>query len=362
MHHMHQHIRKIHETVRAMPAMNLRRRNRAEGGRTSRAARRLDLRHKRLMKVSQILRCVMASILGLPAGCDPGDEVEAEAEFAGEVEFRPIGGVWLNTSSIGPVLFSALDLDGQQLDGMTLTDVLIKRPGGQWLRMDTVDVHSGQIRGKRQATYYTGADLVGSRWLLTPAQGAPVEMWIASYSVISATETRYTFQTLDPDGAPIHVCDPSIQGDYSAIPIKDITIDHTTGAMAARERTLYLACVSGAVGKARTWGYGLGTLASFEAAVRMVRADYCYDGASWTITGTAVQVQDDYDINGFLHGQYPTEGVWTTGGLACLGQPRSKAFTAGQVICGGAAVPTCPANLDMATYPGALYWTKAGTL
>jgi hypothetical protein len=42
---------------------------------------------------------MMAATLVLPAGCDPGDE--GELEFAGEVEFRPIGGVWLNTSSLG---------------------------------------------------------------------------------------------------------------------------------------------------------------------------------------------------------------------------------------------------------------------
>lgn len=299
---------------------------------------------------------MLATSLGLHAGCDPGDEIEA----AGEVEFRPIGGVWLNTSSIGPVLFSALDLDGKLLDGLVLTDVLLKRPNDQWLRMDTIDLYAGQIRGKRDVTYYTGADLVGSRWLLSPVQGNPVEIWISGYTVISSSQTRYTFQTLGSGGTPTYVCDPDLQGDYSAIPVKDITVDHATGDITTRARTLYLACVSGAVGKARAWGYTANWLANFTAAVRMVRADYCYDGNSWTTAGTAVQVDDIWDINGFHFNQYATEAVWTATGLACLSQPRWAAFTASQVICNGASVPTCPANVSLTTYPGALFWTKAG--
>jgi hypothetical protein len=300
---------------------------------------------------------MMAATLVLPAGCDPGDE--GELGFAGEVEFRPIGGVWLNTSSLGSLYFSALDLDGEVLDGLRLTDVLIPQPNDQWLRMDSIYVASGQIRGRRGGTHYTGAALLGSRWLLSPVQGAPVEMWISGYT--GGAEARYTFQTLDGGGAPIHVCDPDGQGDYSAIPIKDITVNGVTGAIASRSKTLYLACVSGAVGKARKWGYSAHWLANFEVAVRMVRADYCFDGASWTVNGTGVQVRDAWDVNDFLHSNYATEAVWTAEGLACLTQPRRTEYSAAQVICDGAAIPTCPTDLSMATYPGALIWTKIGT-
>lgn len=311
------------------------------------------------MKVIQIVSCMLASTLTLHAGCDPGDP---DDEVAGELEFRPIGGVWLNTSSIGSLMFSALDLDGKVLDGLTLTDVLVARPNNEWLRMDTIDIASGQIRGKRDTVQYMGADLVGSRWLLTPVQGAPTQMWISGYTEGPGGEMRYTFQTLDADGAPVHVCDADSQGDHSALAIKDITVDHETGVVAARKKTLYLACVSGAVGKARMWGYGTTSLAGFEAAVRMVRADYCYDGISWTTDGTGVQVRDLLNINGFLHPEYATEAVWTLNGLGCLTQPRRTIYTGADVTCGGAAVPSCPPDLTMTTYPGTVFWTKIGAV
>jgi len=309
------------------------------------------------MKVIQILSFMLASTLTLHAGCDPGDP---EGEVAGELEFRPLGGVWLNTSAIGSLMFSALDLDGKPLDGLTLTDVLVARPNDQWLRMDTIDVVSGEIRGKRDSVHYMGEDLVGSRWLLSPGQGAPVEMWISGATAVPGGDTRYTFKTLDGGGAPVHVCDADSQGDRSAISIKDITVHRETGVVAARKKTLYLACVSGAVGKARMWGYGTSALAGFEAAIRMVRADYCYNGTSWTTPGTGVQVRDMGDINGFLYPEYATEAVWTLTGLACLTQPRRTVYTGADVACNAAAIPGCPQNLSMTTYPGTVFWTKIG--
>src|SRR5690606_228949 len=132
-------------------------------------------------------------------------------------------------------------------DGLALTGVLLKRQGGPWLRLDSVEVVDGKIVGRRGGVHYSGADLVGSRWQLSPVQGPAVEVWISAYSVISATQTRYTFKTGAAGGLSTYVCDPDLLGDHSAIPIADLTVDHQTGDMAAREGTMFLACLSGAV-------------------------------------------------------------------------------------------------------------------
>lgn len=319
--------------------------------------------HKRIVTTKQRLYRILASTFLLGAGCDPKDVGEfGEADDAGEVEFRPIGGVWLNTSSIGPLQFSQIDLDGQALDGLTLTDVLIQGPNDQWLPLDWVRASGWQLRGKRGDVEYSGADLVGSRWQLSTTAAEPVEVWISAYQFISSQQARYTFQTRTPDGAVVYVCDPDADGDHSAILIKDLTVEHTTGAMAAREHTMYIACLSGAVGKAYKWGYDPDdSVSDFEAAVRMVRADYCFDGTSWTVNGTSMQVQDLMDSGPFLYPDHPTEAVWTRTGLACLSQPRWTVYTVAQVSCNGAPIPTCPANVGMTTYPQTLFWTKLGT-
>lgn len=319
---------------------------------------RPKLRHMRIMKMTPMLCCRMGLTLAIVAGCDPEDGRGFAA--AGEVEFRPIGGVWLNTSAIGSLAFSQLDLDGEALDGLILTDVLIPRPNAQWLRLDKVEIVSGRLRGRRGATFYHDDELLGSRWLLSPIEGSPVEMWISEYTVISSAQTRYTFQTLDANGAVVHVCDPTPQGDHSAVPVKDRTVDPATGEAAFRARTLYLACVSGAVGKAYTWGYSPSQPADLTAAIRMVRADYCGDGTSWTTAGTSVQVHDAWGINTFAQASQANEAVWTATGLACLSQPRWTIFNAAQVSCDGAAIPSCPEDVDLTTYAGTLFWTKIG--
>lgn len=319
--------------------------------------------HEMLMVTTkQTLYCILGSSLAFGTGCDLGEQgdVHEESEL-GEVAYRPIGGVWLNTSAIGPRQFSQIDLDGQALDGLTLTGVFIPWQVTQWRRLDTIEFVDGQLRGERGGNVYTGAQLVGSRWELSPEEGDPVEVRISAYTEIPGAPARYTFKTGGPGGQDVYVCDPAPGGDRTALLIEDLTVDHETGAMAARASTMYVACLSGAVGKAFQWGYDPGAgISDFEAAVRMVRADYCFDGSSWTTVGTSMQVQDIWGPGPFLFPEHATEAVWTSAGLACLTQPRWTVYTAGQVQCQGQPIPSCPADVGMSTYPDTLFWTKLG--
>lgn len=309
-------------------------------------------------------------------GCDP-DPADAGAD--GAIFLRPTGGggIWLNTSAIGSKEFSEFDLGGQLHAGVTLTGVLLKQADNSFITATASEVVDGELRAKVGQTIYAGAALVGSRWQLSipdydydyddqvEAESDDngirnVELWISSYQQDASNQFQYTFQTLDEVGEPTYICDADADGHHASIPIKDISVDSETGSMTARPSTVYLACTSGAVGKAVLWGYKPWerSLAEFEVASRMVRADYCFDGVSWTETGTHLQIRDAFDINDFLHAQDPTEVVWTTGGIACIGQPRLAIYTAPQVTCNGQPVPSCPANVTLASYPGAVFWTK----
>jgi hypothetical protein len=320
------------------------------------------------------------------SGCDPED-VQLDGAGEAEVSLRPFGsgGVWLNTSSIGSKAFSEFDLAGQLHDGVRLTGVLIKRPNNLFVTATQGEVIDGQLRARVGNTIYTGAGLVGSRWrLLIPEYDynyddndgddgddddddngvRNVEIWVSAYTQVAPNEGHYTFQTLNEQGQPTFICDADASGSRAAIPIRNITVNRATGDISARPSTAYLACTSGAIGKAITWGYKpwQRSLHDFEVATRMIRADYCFDGNSWTTTGTALQVRDAYGINDFAYQTEPTEVVWTTTGVACLTQPRSATYAAPQVTCGGKALTTCPTNLTLSTYPNTLFWTKVDTL
>ena len=318
---------------------------------------------------------------GLALGCDP-DMIEDSADEPA-VDLRPGGGggIWLNTSSIGSKAFSEFDLTGQLHDGVRLTGMSIKRPNNLWITATSGEVVDGQLRAKVGSTVYTGAALIGSRWKISIPEYdydhddhdeddeddndlRNVELWISAYTQVAPNEGLYTFQTLDENGQPSYICDAGASGSHAAIPVRNITVNRLTGDVNARPSTAYLACTSGAIGKAITWGYKpwQRSLPDFEVATRMVRADYCFDGNSWTTDGTALQIRDSYGINDFAIASKPTEVVWTTTGAACLTQPRSAAYVAPQVTCGGQALAVCPANVTLATYSNALFWTKVGTL
>lgn len=318
------------------------------------------------------LRSLAPSLLlgaALFTGCD--EHVDA---VDGEVSLRPgsgsSGGVWLNTSTIGTTPFSELDLEGNLHDGVQFTGAKVLRPGDVWLTVTDVSVTDGNLKARASdGVTYTGANLVGSRWYLTlsnpegdddDAASVQTEIWITSHQQVSARESRYVFETLDDDDNAIPICDADSSGNHTAIPLKDLTVDPFTGDMATRKDTLYLACTSGAVGKAITWGYKPWErpLSDFTVATRMVRADYCYDGMSWTETGMPIQVRDKYNINTFLYANDLTEVVWTKTGAACINTPRNPTYSGAQVICNGAALPTCPGDLSMNTYSNTLFWTK----
>ncbi|HEY0132799.1 MAG TPA: ADYC domain-containing protein [Nannocystis sp.] len=295
----------------------------------------------------------------LTSGCDP-DTLADDAD--GVVHFRPGGGVWLNTSSIGAQPFSEFDTSGIVHDGVRFTGLLLKRADNTWLAA-TPEVTDGNLKGKVGKTAYVGVDLVGSRWKFNMVDGAvetPVEIWIESYTQVSPKEARYTFKTLDSNGVAQPICDADLNGSVAVTPIRDITVDSATGDMVSRTKTVYLACTSGALGKAIAWGYRPWErpLQEFEAATRMVRADYCYDGMSWTETGISLQVHDKYGVNTFLDATDPNEAVWLATGAACIGTPRNPTYGPATVTCNGQALPSCPANVGMSTYAGSLFWTK----
>jgi hypothetical protein len=309
----------------------------------------------------------LAVLAVLLAGCDPMvDETEVYDDVEGLAE-RPgsgAGGVWLNTNAIGTKAFSEIDLTEVAHDGVRLVRVLVVGPNATWIELDRVEFHGPQqqLRGVKGTTFYTGAALVDSKWELKLISGStqtPASMWITDYEEAEPGELRYTFHYYDQNGAPVPMCDPDPQGDVAAVPIKDIHVNGTTGDIGPRANTLYLACTSGAVGKAVNWGYKPWerTQDEFEVAVRMIRADYCYDGVSWTVPGTSVAIADKWAINAFPNPTNPTEALWGLSGLHCLASPRNALYPREQVTCGGQVLPDCPVDVDLATY-NALFWLK----
>ncbi len=140
----------------------------------------------------------------------------------------------------------------------------------------------------------------------------------------------YQMMALGADGAWRELCDPDPAGERWAFPLAGrwtASGEHLPAAPGVFNVT----CSSGAVGKCVRFGYKPwatgpdGTLlwAHHQACVRMMRADYCGDGRSFTRDGTLI---DLYDRLG-LQRDEPGPGMrfeagWGADGATCVARVR----------------------------------------
>ena len=80
-----------------------------------------------------------------------------------------------------------------------------------------------------------------------------------------------------------------------------------------------------AITKCLDWGYAPETVgdATFEACTRMVRADYCGDGTSWTLDGTFIDIDDPSGLQVATDApEMQFEAGWGPDGAVCVSASR----------------------------------------
>ncbi|MCH9682292.1 MAG: hypothetical protein K0V04_12710 [Deltaproteobacteria bacterium] len=183
-----------------------------------------------------------------------------------------------------------------------------------------------------------GADLIGSRWWLDANHTHYVTVADYDYDGDSGRH-RYRLEhvsnQLTGDAEPI--CLPETSGQSWAYTVMDVRVDVDNGSVTPEPGALMVACTTGALGKAITWGFSpwatVGpSLDLWETGIRTVRADYCGDGVPYTNTGTALQIFNDAADQDFWASNRKTEAVFGPDGALCMTAPRVQYL----------AAPHCP--------------------
>jgi hypothetical protein len=346
--------------------------------------------------------CAIAlmSTLLTAAACDPPAAHDDPPDAGGaedEQQFRTTYGsgsganppVFGNTCAIGDHALNEVDALGKLHDGSILRavypwDPITKSWAGNSFTQVWVE-DDGEIRARRGVVVYQGSQLQGSRWLVEKERDGVVEareMTIHSYQY-DATERLHRYALTYPNkpsyglhvydqGVPLlangqrSACVPDEDGNIEAIMLGGHHIDLETSEVSSREDTLVFACLSGALGKALRWGYRPGPDAvspeAYQAAIHMVRADYCGDGVSWTEPGQEIDITDRWKVNDWRNpGQFTaTEAIWGPDGAICLGTPRlQQEFSADDIVCPSGPIPSCDELDEQATFElsGGL-WTR----
>lgn len=109
------------------------------------------------------------------------------------------------------------------------------------------------------------------------------------------------------------------------------------------DRGITFACESGAVFKCVSWGYAPWSAGAdvHQTCTRVVRADYCGDGHSYTEDGTMIWVSEASTFAEVEARGYTREAGWGPRGAVCLDHQRFEAISR----TGEAVLPACVAKL-----------------
>jgi len=318
-----------------------------------------------------MLRSALLSLPLLVMACDPGDEAGSVVGEGLPIEARCVGCDWgppmTNTHGLNGLPVAALDTTGLKHDGWELLSVHVVIDSLPDHPVHDVYVEDGILYGTDDDDQlFAGADFVGSAWTVgvdTPNKGYEIMVMRISEFIADGPRSRYSFNlghTLDdPEG---FTCDEDPEtGERTAILFRDLDVDAATGTHTERAKTIYFGCISGSVGKAAMWGYSPWNTDDqmHQTATRVVRADYCGDGTSYTLQGTGLQVRDDIGLRGdFERVEEPTEAMWGPNGALCLLNPRLDDYVGTTIACNGQPLPICGANDEFSHWPTALLWTK----
>lgn len=353
---------------------------------------------KKNSNTQYLLALALTTLMG--AGCDEAASGEAEAFGAGEVTERCLngcGGIRFNTFAWGYEDGGALDTKGGLFSNAQLISVELlcsKDEKEMWrypkecasatyLKLDQggVRAKAGELLGTKGSYEFGGKDFLGSRWTVDiyDVKGKFLKTHVQEIKAYKFDPLQkphalhyYAFMFFGNgvnggdkgvwESACTEDTDPltnAVVGSWALV-YDDIEVDTKSGNVSPREHSLYLGCISAAVGKAGNWGYPSWEIGTddFTTAVRTVRADYCGDGVSWTKKGNALQARDVWGFSDFADGSNKTEAIWDKSGAACLGTPRWLGqFTYSDVTCNGEKLKPCNAS-SLATYPDAIIWTK----
>lgn len=106
------------------------------------------------------------------------------------------------------------------------------------------------------------------------------------------------------------------------------------------------ACRGASLAKAVEWGYRPWVSAAMndahQAAMRMIRADYCGDGVTHTTNGNPIDVSDKWGIQ-MPDTSWAIEAKWGPNGAVCLNTPRKLQWPRSSIWC-AASLPYCTSN------------------
>lgn len=215
------------------------------------------------------------------------------------------------------------NLNGTNLNGSDLSQFLVSTNFSQamvngYSELDSLRLEATRFTGQKGSAVFTGLDFINANFIGNLGDGSTVLLRVKSMSPApSPNEDLFLYeveyQASDFTWQP--ACRDSTGTPVFALPVQgrwDFRQDVVGGGSKIDDPARFtFACMGGAIAKCTLWGYrpwvthnGVSLAPYHQACTRLVRADYCGTGRSYTQTGNRINLYDDLDI------QQDTEDWW----------------------------------------------------
>ncbi len=284
--------------------------------------------------VPYVLLLILSPGCALIAGDDLGsDDADGPAGTL-TLPFITYNGVSLTGVSLRGVSREGVPLSGITLEGMSIAGMSI---GG--MSIDGVSIDGSELTGIVGEEAVGGEQMVGARMSGVLSNGRALPMRIESAELLPGVHG---------DIWAYDVSYEQTSGNWSRLCGSDGAIALTGtwnlaagvpggGAWSASSSTFTFGCRGAALAKCVELGYEPWATDSstslrdhHQACTRMIRADYCGDGKSWTESGVKINLYDDLGIQ-TDSASWRIDAEWLAGEALCIDKRRD--FRHGKPSC-----------------------------
>jgi hypothetical protein len=293
--------------------------------------------------------------MGMLAGCDTVDATDAGQWRTYGTPVCPAWQCGFNSAEVNGRSIRELNLDGAA-NASGLKIVGFTAPLG--LLGYSLDVADDELIATGPGPTLRGAALLGATILVKEPGllSLPLPITITGYQEIpswaAGAPPVATYALLYPDLGSLltkrNVCNGDLTDTLatSAVVLGGETYDLTSKTVQHNPRWLTIACAGSAAAKLRLLGYGPqsdfdgegnpASVAQRQATLKMITADYCGGGVSYTQNGTALAWENADGTVQPAHALGPVEAVWSASGALCLEATRISGITVGCTLpkCG----------------------------
>jgi ADYC domain-containing protein len=269
---------------------------------------------------------------------------------------RSLNGRSLNGRSLNGRSLNGRSLNGLTLDGVSARDVMLGDTGVVDVALSAT-VFSGRLGTKADTAALIAREaFVGSVWIGSLSDGSTIPVRIDGMEALptpNADLLGYAISYETADEGRIPYCGVEDDGSPTlAIPMEGAwNYRENVGGAGdyddSRNKGFTFACRHAAIAKCIELGYRPWAKRNDKslkpltvACTRMLRADYCGTGVSYTVDGTLLDLNDRLEIQQPSEPGWSVEAEWGENGAVCLSPGSGDRFT------NSGLMPTCYAKLS----------------